>query len=150
MMKTDFCKTLFALFAVLTVVGMAHPAFAANAGGRGYPPAKTVDANAIGCILPLTGRDAAAGNRALDAIILASGLFDPIVKTPVRLVIEDSRSKPEAAGAAVTKLVRHAGVICIIGPLGADESLAAAREAQRFKVPIMTLTDQEEITKIGN
>jgi ABC-type branched-subunit amino acid transport system substrate-binding protein len=150
MMKTDFCKTVFALLAVLTVVGVVHPAFAANAGGKGYSPAKTVAANAIGCILPLTGRDAATGNRALDAIILASGLFDPIVKTPVRLIIEDSRSEPEGAAAAVTKLVRDAGVLCIIGPLGADESLAAAREAQRFKVPMITLTDQEEITKIGN
>jgi len=139
------------MLAVLVVFGVSRSAFPAGAGGKGSGPSKNVDANTIGCILPLTGRDAAAGNRVLEAIILASGLFDPIVKTPIRLVIEDSQGQPEAAAAAVTKLAREAGVICIIGPLGVDESLVAAREAQRLKVPIMTFTaDQEELTKIGN
>ncbi|MGZ3593515.1 MAG: penicillin-binding protein activator, partial [Syntrophales bacterium] len=89
-------------------------------------------------------------NRVLDAIILASGLFDPIVKTPIKLIIEDSQSRPETAKAAVAKLATQDGVICILGPLGADESLDAAREAQRLKVPIITLTEREGITDIGN
>jgi branched-chain amino acid transport system substrate-binding protein len=128
----------------------AGAVFPAGAGAKSSVVSKPVDRYAIGCVLPLSGRNAAAGNRALDAIILASGVFDPIVKTPIRLIIEDSRSQPEIARAAVAKLAREDGVICILGPLGADESLDAAREAQRLKVPIITLTRREGVTDIGN
>ena len=111
---------------------------------------KAVDANAIGCVLPLTGRYAAAGNRALDAIILAAGVFDPLVKSPFKLIIEDSKSQPEGAKAAVTKLAVQDGVICILGPLGSTEALEAAGEAQKLKIPIITLTEKEGITDIGD
>ena len=111
---------------------------------------KAVDANAIGCVLPLTGRYAAAGNRALDAIILAAGVFDPLVKSPFKLIIEDSKSQPEGAKAAVTKLAAQDGVICILGPVGDMEALDAAGEAQKLRIPIITLTQKEGITDIGD
>jgi ABC-type branched-subunit amino acid transport system substrate-binding protein len=111
---------------------------------------KPVDRYAIGCVLPLTGRYAASGNRALEAIILASGVFDPAVKSPVKLIIEDSKSKPETARAAVTKLAVQDGVLCILGPLGNTEAIDAAREAQKLKIPIITLTQKEKITDIGD
>jgi ABC-type branched-subunit amino acid transport system substrate-binding protein len=128
----------------------AGAVFSAGAVAKGTVVFKPVDRYAIGCVLPLSGRNAAAGNRVLDAIVLASGLFDPVVKTPIRLIIEDSQSRPEKARAAVAKLTTQDGVICILGPLGADESLDAAREAQRLKIPIITLTETEGITDIGN
>jgi len=58
----------------------------------------------IGCILPLTGSNAAYGNSALDAVLLAAGVFDAAKKTPIRLLIEDSRSEPAVAKAAVENL----------------------------------------------
>ena len=147
----DHKKRLLILFIVpMLFVWDAGAVFAAGAGAKESPVSKPVDRYAIGCVLPLSGRYAAAGNRALDAIILASGLFDPIVKTPIRLIIEDSQSRPEAARAAVAKLAIEDGVICILGPLGADESLDAAKEAQRLKVPIITLTRREGITDVGD
>jgi branched-chain amino acid transport system substrate-binding protein len=106
------------------------------------------DPLSLGCILPLSGRFAAYGNRALETILLAAGLFDPQKKSPVKLVIEDSESRSEKARAAVSKLVR-AGVVAIIGPLGSDESQDAATEAQRWKIPLLTLTQQEGITEAG-
>jgi len=111
---------------------------------------KQVASNAIGCVLPLTGRYAAAGNRALDAIILAAGVFDPLVKSSIKLIIEDSKSQPEGAKAAVTKLAVQEGVLCILGPIGNIEALEAAKEAQRLKIPILTLTQKEGITDIGD
>jgi ABC-type branched-subunit amino acid transport system substrate-binding protein len=144
-------KRLLILSAVLVLfLWDAGAVFPAGAGAKGSVVSKPVDRYAIGCVLPLSGRYAAAGNKALDAIVLASGLFDPIVKTPIKLIIEDSQSRPETARAAVAKLALQDGVICILGPLGADESLDAAREAQRLKVPIITLTQREGITDIGN
>ncbi|MHB8773080.1 MAG: penicillin-binding protein activator [Syntrophales bacterium] len=103
----------------------------------------------LGCILPLTGRYAAYGAGALDAILLAAGVFDAAKETPIRLLIEDSRSEPAAAAAAVGKLAA-AGVTCILGPLGSQEAFEAAKEAQRLKVPILTLTQREGITGIGD
>ena len=108
-----------------------------------------VDYYAIGCVLPLTGRYASAGNKALEAIILAAGIFDQLKKSPFKLVIEDSKSEPDTAKAAVAKLAQEE-VLCILGPLGNAEALAAAGEAQRLKVPIITLTQKEKITNIGD
>jgi branched-chain amino acid transport system substrate-binding protein len=110
---------------------------------------KPVDRYAIGCVLPLTGRYAAAGNRALEAIILATGVFDPLVKSPIKLIIEDSKSQPEAARAAVAKLAVQDGVLCILGPLSNAEAPEAAKEAQKFKIPIITLVQREKITDVG-
>jgi ABC-type branched-subunit amino acid transport system substrate-binding protein len=110
--------------------------------------ADRTDHQTLGCILPLTGRFAAHGNRALETIILAAGLFNPQKKSPIKLLIEDSESQPERARAAVSKLVR-AGVVAIIGPLGSDEAEVAAPEAQRWKIPLLTLTQKEGITEAG-
>ncbi|MHB8907918.1 MAG: penicillin-binding protein activator [Syntrophales bacterium] len=121
----------------------------------GAPSASAADAipvlapYPVGCILPLSGRNAAYGNRALDAVLLAAGVFNAPKGTPVRLLIEDSQSEPAVAGAAVARLA-EAGVTCILGPLGSQEALEAAKEAQRLKVPILTLTQREGITGIGD
>ncbi|MGZ6249965.1 MAG: penicillin-binding protein activator [Syntrophales bacterium] len=148
--KNHFRKWLILSLILMISLWDASLVCPAGAGAKGSVISKSVDRYAIGCVLPLSGRNAAVGNRVLDAIILASGLFDPIVKTPIKLIIEDSQSRPETAKAAVAKLATQDGVICILGPLGADESLDAAREAQRLKVPIITLTEREGITDIGN
>jgi len=148
--KAHLKKLLISFIVLMLFVWEPGTAFPAGAGAKGSVASKPVDLYAIGCILPLSGPNAADGNRALDAIILASGVFDPVVKTPIKLIIEDSQGRPETARAAVAKLAKEDGVICILGPLGADESLDAAKEAQRLKVPIMTLTRREGITDIGN
>lgn len=109
-----------------------------------------VDRYAIGCVLPLTGKHASAGNRALQAIILAAGVFDPFVKNPVKLSIEDSKSDPETARKAVKKLAIQDGVLCIIGPISNAEAPDAAKEAQRLKIPIITLVQRENITDVGD
>lgn len=156
-------KLLLSIFVVLLIrdavivsPGEAREKSAAVAADQFISQNKknTVDSNlvdyyAIGCVLPLTGRYASAGNKALEAIILAAGIFDKYKKSPYKLVIEDSKSEPDAAKAAVSKLAREK-VLCIIGPLGSAEALAAAGEAQRLKIPIITLTQKEKITDTGD
>jgi branched-chain amino acid transport system substrate-binding protein len=110
----------------------------------------TTDRYAIGCILPLTGRYSVYGERALDAIILAVGVFDSRGEIPVKLIIEDSKSDPIAARKAVEKLAKEDNVIGIVGPLGSTTSIEAAKEAQRIGIPILTLTQQEGITETGD
>lgn len=109
-----------------------------------------VDRYAIGCILPLTGKYATFGKRALDAIIFATGVFDADSASPIKLIIEDSNSNPETARRAVTRLITEERVIGIIGPLGSATAQEAAQEAESMSVPIITLTQKEDITNMGD
>lgn len=130
-------RLILCLFFIMGAGG----ALAAEIGPR-------VDPRALGCILPLSGSHAAYGDRALDAVLLAAGVFSA-KETPLRILIEDSLSEPAVAGAAVGKLFR-AGASCILGPLGSQEALEAAKEAQRLKIPILPLTQREGIAGIGD
>ncbi|MEA1935553.1 MAG: penicillin-binding protein activator [Thermodesulfobacteriota bacterium] len=131
--------------------GDRHPCFEkAKKFHQRLKEIEIVDHHAIGCILPLTGRYAHYGNKALEAIILATGIFDPEKKNPIKLIIEDSKSDPDTAREAVVKLVKQDKVIGILGPLGSATALEAAREAQKLNVPILTLTQSEGITKLGD
>ncbi len=112
--------------------------------------ARLVNPTAIGCVLPLTGRYASYGRRVLDAIILASGVFDPWQDTPIELFIEDSKGDPATAREAMKRLATEHRVIGIIGPLGSAASQAAAEEAQELGTPTITLTQMMGITETGN
>lgn len=118
-------------------------------GGVASAAAEAVQPRTLGCILPLSGPNAAYGQSALDALLLAAGVFDPRRETPIRLRIEDSKSDPREAGAAVGRLF-EAGAVAILGPLGSPEALEAASQAQRLGIPILTLTQREGITAIGD
>ncbi|MDD5711684.1 MAG: penicillin-binding protein activator [Smithellaceae bacterium] len=102
----------------------------------------------IGCVLPLSGRYASYGNKALEAIIMAAGIFD-VKKTPLRIAVADSQGIPEEAGKAVTRLAAESGLMCILGPMSGAEAEEAAREAQRLKVPIILLTQKEGLSAAG-
>jgi hypothetical protein len=87
-----------------------------------------IDRHAVGVILPLSGQNAFDGNKTLDALLLASGVFDTSKKNPIKMVIEDSRSNPAAAKIAVDKLADVDKVICIVGALGQNEDIETASE----------------------
>ena len=108
-----------------------------------------VDRFSIGCILPLSGPYRTVGNRALMGIELALNQFNaqPDVN-PIQLLIKDSQGDPNEAVRAVESLVLKEGAIAIIGPMITSES--AAIRAQALKVPIMTLTQKPDITKLGD
>ncbi len=108
-----------------------------------------VDRFSIGCILPLSGPYGTFGNRALTGIELALNQFNaqPHVN-PVQLFIKDSKGDPNEAARAVESLALKNCVIGVIGPMITSES--AAIKAQTLKVPIMTLTQKPDITKLGD
>ncbi len=86
----------------------------------------------------------------LDAVILAAGVFEASQESAVTLIIEDSKSSAAAARDGVMKLTQVDGVIGIIGPMGSATSLEAARTAQERGVPILTLSQMENITETGD
>jgi branched-chain amino acid transport system substrate-binding protein len=102
----------------------------------------------IGCALPLTGKFALYGQRALRGIELAvNNLGQTAGPTEIGLLIKDTGSNAEQAAGAVDALAQ-AGVTAIIGPIGGAE--AAARRAQENRIPIITLTQKSDIVDIGD
>lgn len=102
----------------------------------------------IGIVLPLSGKSAAYGRKALDGILAASRVFSER-DLGLRLYIEDSESNPALAQAAVEKLVRNSSVIAVIGPLNLKESVAAAEKSQELGVLNLSLSAKEGIADKG-
>ena len=102
----------------------------------------------IGCVLPLSGNYKVYGSRAMNGIELAMARYNRSVENPViQLVIKDSGSKPEELITAVEALAQEK-VAAIIGPLVNAEYAAAI--AQEKGIPIVTFTQKENITDIGD
>jgi len=128
-----------------------HPLFEkGEALRRRIAAIKLVNRYAVGCVLPLTGKYATYGNRALDAVILASGIFDPDRRSPIQLFIEDSKGDPDTAREAVRRLANEHHVVGIAGPLRNAAAFEAAKEAQALGVPIITLTQRKDIAETGD
>lgn len=111
---------------------------------------KEVDRNAVGVILPLSGKFAQYGKTALEAIQLALEMAREERDVPVTLFVEDSGVSPGKAAEAVDKLVSEHRVIGIMGPMAGPVATAAAREAQHLQVPLLTLTQEDGITQTGD
>ncbi len=110
-----------------------------------------VDPYAIGVILPLTGKNAAFGQKSLMGIQLAAGIFGDKKdsKPPVKLAVMDSQSDPEVARMAVAKLVTEDHVMAIIGPLGNDEGATTASQCMMSGVPNISLSQKDDLDGLG-
>lgn len=127
-----------------------------NAGGVYAADAKTLlaelaDLNqvnplSVGVVLPLSGRLRDFGQSSLEAIKLA---FAANKDLEVQLIVRDSAGEAEKAQAAVEELVRKEHVMAILGPLFAEESVAAAVRSASLGVPMINLSRKEGIPQIG-
>lgn len=105
----------------------------------------------IGVILPLSGPAREIGQRALRALMLASGVPSdrPLPPGSPRIVYRDTMGDPREAVRAVEDLVSLHRAIAIIGPIDGQESLAAAQRAAELGVPLIALTPVPGITTAG-
>ncbi|MBN2124607.1 MAG: penicillin-binding protein activator [Deltaproteobacteria bacterium] len=104
----------------------------------------------IGCLLPLSGPFAIYGQEVLNGIQLGMGLFSGSPEeVPVELVIKDTGGKEDVARLLVDELVQKDKVMAIIGPLASKPAMAAAKRAQELGVPIITLTQKQNVTAEG-
>ena len=103
----------------------------------------------IGCVLPLSGPYKTYGNLALKGIELALAQFSSRAGTnpSIKIIIKDTGSDPDKAAIAVRELFKE-HVAAIIGPIITAEP--AALEAQLRGIPIITLTQKDNITDIGD
>jgi len=102
----------------------------------------------IGCLFPLSGFYKTYGNRALKGVELALSQFSSQNTHPsIKLIIKDTGSDPVKTVLAAKELFDE-NIAAIIGPIITAES--AALEAQDKGIPIITLTQKDNITDIGD
>jgi branched-chain amino acid transport system substrate-binding protein len=108
----------------------------------------------IGEFGSLTGGTATFGQSTHDGIMMATeelnaagGLFGK----KIRVITEDDQSKPEEAKTAVLKLIKQNGVIALLGEVASSRSLAAAPEAQKSKIPMLSpASTNPKVTEVGD
>jgi len=106
------------------------------------------DPHTIGCILPLSGSYAAYGKRTLRGIQFALTKFNANKEGPlINLVVKDTQTDPKQSIQDVL-LLDQEKVAAIIGPIATCKS--AALEAQKRKIPLITLTPEIDINKVGD
>lgn len=107
-----------------------------------------VDYKTIGVILPLSGKQAAIGYKALRGIQLGLGVYGSS-PSQFRLAVIDSEGNPDVARRGVEKLVTEDNVIAIIGGLLSRTVTAEAAKAQEFGVPSIMLSQKSGVTQAG-
>jgi branched-chain amino acid transport system substrate-binding protein len=95
---------------------------------------------AVGCVLPLSGKSRAYGERALHGALLAAEVMDVQLASgaPVELRVRDSSTDPARASSAVEELAQE-GVAALLGSPDRFESQAAATRAEALGVPLLEL-----------
>ena len=120
----------------------------------------------LGVVLPLSGDFAEFGETSLRGILLAAGVFETGsgdtsaipsegLQTEldrqdwpnVRVIVRDSAGDPAKAAAAVHELAGLDEVVAIVGPVFSDEALASAEAAEAEGVPLVTLSNREDVTQ---
>jgi len=102
----------------------------------------------IGCLLPLSGRYKKYGNRAMKGIELALSQFNSKATNPsIHLLIKDTGGNPGKAILAMHDLQKNQ-VAATIGPIITAE--AVATEAKHSGIPMITITQKENITEISD
>lgn len=103
----------------------------------------------VGVVLPLKGKFAPYGRRALDGILLASKIFQQAGQEPFEIFVEDSGSSPSMARAALETLFYEKNVMAVIGPLNFKEGLVVAEKAQELGVVNISLASKPGVSSQG-
>ncbi len=122
--------------------------------GEGSPAAAAPEVIKVGEFVSLTGGTATFGQStdkgvqlALDEINKAGG----VLGKPIKVIVEDTQSKPETSKTAVVKLIKQDRVVALLGEIASSRTLAAAPEAQRSQVPLVTPgSTNPEVTAKGD
>jgi branched-chain amino acid transport system substrate-binding protein len=102
----------------------------------------------IGCLLPLSGPYQTFGQRALRGVELAlDHFYSQGNNPPINIIIKDSGADTHQTMAALQELFQNQ-VAAILGPIVTAEF--AAQESQKMGIPILTITQKDDISKIGD
>ncbi|MBT3388633.1 MAG: penicillin-binding protein activator [Desulfobacula sp.] len=106
-----------------------------------------VSKRTLGCLLPLSGRYAVLGKRALTGVQLALDNLSKKYSTEFKVVFFDTKSDPQTAIEGV-KYLHQQNVIGILGPLSARYEII--REVENLKIPMIALTQKQDFSLQGD
>ncbi|WP_413585807.1 penicillin-binding protein activator [Bdellovibrio sp. HCB274] len=109
--------------------------------------AKNVQSKTIGVVLPLSGRNAPVGQRALRGLEMGLGLHVP--GSGFKLAVMDSEGNPDSARRGVERLVKEDNVIAVVGSLLSKTAPAVAAKSDELGVPSIALSQRSGLTEIG-
>ena len=111
----------------------------------------SVNKNAVGCLLPLSGIFSIYGEKVLNGIQLGIGVFDKSGPfSDVELIIRDTGGKPGIAQTELEDLVKNEKVIAVIGPILSKTALVCAKKANELGVPMIALSQKAGIVNEGD
>lgn len=133
---------------VLAAQNPGHPAVPEIQNAlRGAPSDVVLPLNAdrIGCMLPLNGSYGKYGQMVMRGLQLANEDWtERHADQRVNLIVKDTQNEPDAAVRSFEELAKGEGVLSIIGPLGSQSAKAIAPMANKWNVPLLTLTQKED------
>jgi len=109
---------------------------------------KFVESKTIGVVLPLTGKAATVGQKALRGVEMGLGLHIP--GSGFRLAVMDSEGNPDSARRGVERLVKEDNAIAIVGSLLSKTAPAVAAKADELGVPTIGLSQKSGLTEVGS
>ncbi len=101
----------------------------------------------IGCLLPLSGKYAVFGQRALKGVQVALARLIPRYGDRIVLVVRDTKSDDQVARLCMQELI-SARVMGIVGPM--VTATAVADMAQPHGIPMIAMTQKEEVARRGD
>ncbi|HKY63376.1 MAG TPA: ABC transporter substrate-binding protein [bacterium] len=108
----------------------------------------------LGEFASLTGTTASFGQSMNEGIQLALEELNKsggLLGKQVEIIVEDDQSRPEEARTAAVKLIKQDQVIALIGEVASSRSLAAAPEAQKSKIPMISpASTNPKVTEVGD
>ncbi|MBF0572862.1 MAG: penicillin-binding protein activator [Desulfamplus sp.] len=104
--------------------------------------------NIIGCMLPLSGKYQTFGNQALRGVKMALQDAKALYSDQeIDFIIKDTESN-DAKAATIVEEFSQTNIAAIAGPMVTSE--AAAKEAQKYQIPMICMTQKSEVTAIGD
>lgn len=111
-------------------------------------PQVAVAPRSIGVALPLSGRYGTFGERVRRGMELALELRP--LNPPLLLDIRDTAGDADTAARLVTALARSPQILALAGPLTGSEAAAAAIQAQKERLPLLTLSQRDGLAETGD
>jgi ABC-type branched-subunit amino acid transport system substrate-binding protein len=111
------------------------------------PAEKTapVNANKVGCLVPLNGPHEKYGRMVLRGVEMALAEWNENrAGQPVTLVAKDAPNDATQALKSFESLIREDAVLGIIGPLGSQTTKAVVPVSEKLGVPLLTLSQKDE------
>jgi branched-chain amino acid transport system substrate-binding protein len=108
----------------------------------------------VGEIASLTGKEASLGQSSHRGTLLAIEHINAaggVLGRPLRLITEDTQSKPGESGTAARKLISRDKVVALLGEVASGRSLEAAPICQAARIPMISpASTNPDVTKKGN